>query len=209
MSASCSRRGSHKRSLDLAIMLLAHIILSPIFVLLWTVIPLLIWLEDRETVFYRQVRPGRNGRLFTVLKFRTMVVGADQIGPAWTIEKDTRITRIGKLLRRTALDELPSLLSVWQGDMSLVGPRALPIREQELMEDEIPDFACRLKVRPGLTGMAQVYDLEDEAHRKLQYDLEYIQNMSLALDLKLLILSVRNTLLGKWDIRTGKQTADQ
>ena len=93
--------------------------------------------------------------------------------------------------------------------MSLVGPRALPIREQELMEDEILGFEFRLKVRPGLTGMAQVYDLEDEAHRKLQYDLEYIQNMSFALDLKLLILSVRNTLLGKWDIRTGKQTADQ
>ena len=91
----------------------------------------------------------------------------------------------------------------------LEGPRALPIREQELMEDEILGFEFRLKVRPGLTGMAQVYDLEDEAHRKLQYDLEYIQNMSLALDLKLLILSVRNTLLGKWDIRTGKQTADQ
>lgn len=199
------RRTFYKRPLDLTILLAAHIVLAPVFLMLWAVIPLLVWLEDRGPVFYRQHRPGKGGRLFTILKFRTMVVNADKVGPAWTQDKDPRVTRVGKVLRRTALDELPSILSIWKGDMSFVGPRALPVKEQQLLEAQIPGFAGRLNVRPGLTGMAQVYDLKDDAPTKLRYDLEYIRRMNLLLDVKLILISARNTLMGRWDVRTGKK----
>ena len=198
----------YKRPFDLSILFLAHILLFPLWILVWTVIPMLIWLEDRGPVFYRQKRAGKDGKQFTVLKFRTMVPNADKLGPSWTVEGDKRLTRIGVVLRRTALDELPELISIWRGDMSLVGPRALFLDEQNWLEEQIPGFADRLAVRPGLTGLAQVYDFTDEANTKLRYDKEYIQRMGFWLDVKLIILSVRNTLSAGWDKRTGKLTID-
>lgn len=201
------RERSYKRPFDLAVLILAHVLLLPLWVVLWTAIPLLIWLEDRGPIFYRQERPGKDGRLFTILKFRTMVPDADRTGPAWTLQADSRVTRIGRLLRRTGLDELPQVLAMWKGDMSLVGPRALPIKEQRWLETQIPGFAMRLAVRPGLTGLAQIYNRTDEPHAKLQYDLEYIRRMSPWLDAKLLLLSVVNTLLARWDRRDGKAVA--
>lgn len=171
-------------------------------------IPLLIWLEDRGPVFYPQARAGKDGKPFTVLKFRSMVPDADKRGPAWTTSSDPRITKVGRFLRKTALDELPELLSIWKGDMSFVGPRALAVAEQRHLEEEIPGFHQRLSVRPGLTGLAQVYNTSDDAVEKLKYDLDYIEHLSLGLDLKLMILSVRNTLLARWDQRAGKQAMD-
>jgi lipopolysaccharide/colanic/teichoic acid biosynthesis glycosyltransferase len=188
-------------------MVLAHLLLLPVWVVLWTAFPLIIWLGDRGPVFFRQQRVGRDGRVFIVLKFRTMVPDAEKKGPAWTTEGDSRITRVGRVLRRTALDELPETLSIWKGDMSLVGPRALDAPEQRWLETQIPGFSDRLRVRPGLTGLAQVYDDVDDARTKLRYDLEYIERMSLWLDLKLLFLSVLNTLTGRWDKRRGKTAA--
>ena len=200
------RAGGYKRPFDLGILTVSHLLLAPIFLLLWIVVPLLIWLEDRGTVFYSQRRPGKGGRLFTVLKFRTMIVDADQKGPAWNIDGDPRVTRVGRFLRRTAMDELPGVLGIWKGDMSLVGPRALPIPEQRLLEEQIPGFDERLRIRPGLTGLAQVYNDGDEALMKLQYDREYMRSMSPMLDVKLLLLSIANTLLARWDTRIGKHT---
>jgi lipopolysaccharide/colanic/teichoic acid biosynthesis glycosyltransferase len=142
--------------------------------------------------------------VFTVLKFRTMIPNADRRGPAWTTQSDPRVTRVGKFLRKTALDELPELVSIWKGDMSFVGPRALDVEEQRWLEEEVPGFRDRLSVKPGLTGLAQVYDLDDDAWTKLRYDLDYIQRINLWLDLKLMFLSVRNTLLARWDQCTGK-----
>lgn len=198
------REPAYKRPLDLLILIGAHVALFPLFVLLWSLIPLLVWLGDRGPVFYVQQRAGRGGRPFAVRKFRTMVVGADRIGPSWNVDEDPRVTRFGKLLRRTALDELPGLLSIWRGDMSFVGPRALAVDEQRLLEEQIPGFEQRLQVRPGLTGMAQVYNPTDEPEPKLGYDLEYVRSMSLFLDVKLVLLSVRNTLFARWDTRSGK-----
>ena len=194
----------YKRPFDLTILIFAHIILFPLWLVLWTLIPALIWLEERGSVFYKQIRVGKNGKQFTVFKFRTMVSDADQRGPAWTVEGDPRLTRVGAFLRRTGLDELPELASIWRGDMSLVGPRALFLLEQQLLEEQIPGFVERQAVRPGLTGLAQIYDQTDEANTKLRYDIEYIQTMSLWLDIKLIILSIRNTLMARWDRRTGK-----
>jgi lipopolysaccharide/colanic/teichoic acid biosynthesis glycosyltransferase len=197
-------RDGYKPWFDRSILALAHLSLLPLWVLLWTLIPLLVWLGDRGPVFYRQKRAGRNGEVFTVLKFRTMVIDADLQGPAWTVAGDPRVTRFGRLLRRTALDELPELLNIWKGEMSLVGPRALAEDEQRSLERSIPGFEDRLRVRPGLTGLAQVYDHSDDAIDKLRYDLVYVDRMGPFLDSKLILLSVWNTIAAQWDRRSGK-----
>lgn len=202
-------RDAYKPWFDLSILLLAHLLLFPLWLLLWTLIPLLIWLGDRGPIFYRQRRTGKDGRPFTILKFRTMVPDADRLGPSWTSAGDPRVTRIGRLLRPTALDELPGLLSIWRGDMSFVGPRALDVEEQKRLEQQIPGFEKRLRIRPGLTGMAQVYDRADDAHDKFLYDQEYLVRMGPWLDIRLLFLSVWNTLLARWDQRRGKPPEDQ
>ena len=198
--------GWYKRPMDLAILTAAHLALAPIWLALWTLIPLMIWLEDRGPIFYGQPRAGRGGKSFSYRKFRTMVVDADKIGPVWTTDDDPRVTSVGRLLRRTAMDELPGLLSIWKGDMSLVGPRALPYEEQRLLEDQIPGFSDRLAVTPGLTGLSQVYNPDDENNLKLELDRRYAATMSPWLDVKLIVLSVVNTLLGRWDTRSGKDT---
>ena len=197
-------QAGYKRWFDLSVLLIAHLALFPVWILLWTVIPLMIWLEDRRSVFYRQQRMGKDGVPFNVIKFRTMVVDAESQGPAWTTEDDPRITRVGRILRRTALDELPELISILSGQMSFVGPRALGVDEQNFFEDLIPGFDQRLKVRPGLTGLAQIYDKNDNPHEKYRYDMEYLRELSPFLDARLLLLSVRNTLVGRWDHRSGK-----
>lgn len=189
---------------DLTILVLAHLLLLPLWLVLWTLLPLLIWLGDRGPIFYRQQRAGKDGRPFTVFKFRTMVLDADRKGPAWTTCGDPRVTRVGRLLRRTALDELPEMLNIFKREMSFVGPRALDLEEQRSLEQQIPGFEKRLKVRPGLTGLAQVYNHGDDAHNKFRYDLSYLEQMSPWLDVKLLVLSVRNTLIARWDQRHGK-----
>ena len=124
----------YKRMFDLSSLVLAHLLLFPLLILLWTIIPILIWLEDRQSVFYRQKRMGKDGIAFNVIKFRTMVVDAERQGPAWTTDNDPRVTRIGRILRRTALDELPEIISIWRGHMSLVGPRALDLDEHYSLE---------------------------------------------------------------------------
>ena len=199
-------RDGYKLWFDLSILVPAHVFLLPLWALLWTVIPLLIWISDRGPVFYRQERAGRDGRTFVILKFRTMVLDADLKGPAWTFEGDPRVTPVGKFLRRMALDELPGVLSIWKRDMSLVGPRALDIEEQTSLEQQIPGFERRLKVLPGLTGLAQVYNRTDDAYAKFRYDQEYLDRMGPWLDAKLLFLSVWKTMTGKWDNRSGKSS---
>lgn len=190
-----------KRAFDLAVLIAAHIVLLPVWALLWTVIPALIWLADRGPVFFRQQRAGVGGKPFTVYKFRTMVPDADRLGPVRTAPGDPRITPVGKWLRRTALDELPQVIAIWQGRMSFVGPRALSAEEQKDLEAKEPDFALRLQVRPGLTGLAQVRNLADDPHEKLKFDLDYIHRMSLWMDVALITQSAFNTVFARWDAR--------
>ena len=204
-----TKKGAYKRPFDLFLIFLAHGLFLPIWLAIWTLVPVAIWLEDRGPVFYKQLRTGRNGQVFVVRKFRTMVPDADFKGPAWTVQGDPRLTRVGKVLRRTALDEVPELWSILKGDMGFVGPRPLQESEQSLLEKQIPGFRSRLMIRPGLTGMAQVYDLTDNAIDKFKFDLEYLERLGLCLDIKLIILSVLNSLGARWDHRTGKpQGAD-
>ncbi len=188
-----------KRPLDLLVIVGAHLVLLPIFAFFWVAAPIAIWLDDRGPVFFRQARVGRGGRIFSQLKFRTMSVDAEQTGPLWTGVKDPRVTRVGGVLRRTALDELPQLVNIWRGDMSFVGPRALPIEMHKGYVAEEPDFVLRLAVRPGLTGPAAI-DLPRHcsAAQRLEGDLYYVENMSLWLDLKLIFQSAWLTLTGRW-----------
>jgi lipopolysaccharide/colanic/teichoic acid biosynthesis glycosyltransferase len=199
-----SHKAAYKIRFDFTVLVLAHLILLPIWLVLWTCIPLLIWLGDRGPVFYRQLRAGKDGQPFTVLKFRTMVLDAELKGPAWTTDGDPRVTRVGRLLRRTALDELPEIVNIFKRDMSFVGPRALDVEEQRSLEEQIPGFEKRLQVSPGLTGLAQVYNRGDDSHKKYQYDLSYLDRMGPWLDAKLLVLSVWNTFGCRWDQRRGK-----
>lgn len=194
----------YKRWFDLSILVLAHLALFPVWLVCWTGIPLIIWLADRGPIFYRQERVGKNGKVFTVLKFRTMVPYANDIGPAWTAERDKRVTPVGRVLRRTGLDELPQVLSIWKRDMTLVGPRALSLEEHRELEDGVPGFSARLRILPGLTGLAQVHNSTDDSIEKVKYDTEYMWRMNPLLDTWLLVRSVYNTLTWRWDRRGGK-----
>lgn len=190
----------YKRPLDLTILVLSHVLMFPLWLLLWTLIPLLIWLEDRGPVFYVQERIGRGGRVFGLFKFRTMAVMKE--GESWsgfTLRDDPRITRIGRLLRSTALDELPQIINLWRGDISLVGPRALPPYMHNDYLKEEPRFARRLRIRPGLTGLSQTrLSRHCGARKRLRHDLLYIHRANLMLDLLLIVQSVWLTLTLQW-----------
>ena len=153
----------------------------------------LIALDSGRPVFYRQRRLG-GGRVFEVVKFRTMVQGAESDGPRWANAADARVTRVGRWLRRSRLDELPQVISVLRGDMSIVGPRPERPEFAEQLEQQIPFYRTRLMVRPGLTGWAQVNaeygDSVDGAALKLEYDLYYIKHRSLLFDLWIALRTV-------------------
>lgn len=192
-----------KRPFDVALASLGLALSTP----LWAVIPLAVWIEDRGPVFYSQERVGRNGRTFRALKFRSMVADAEAAsGPVQAVAGDPRVTRVGRLLRATAMDELPQLVNILLGDMSFVGPRALRPDEKEVAGGPepvplaaVPGYEARHAVRPGLTGLAQVY-LPGEAPRRKKFrcDLLYIRRRSFCLDLKLIALSFWITFRGKW-----------
>ena len=198
-----------KRAFDFIVSSFALIISS----VLWLTFVMAIKIEDRGPVFYRQKRWGKDKKPMDVYKFRTMVSNADEkFGSIQAHESDPRITRVGRFLRATSLDEMPQILNIWRGEMSWVGPRPLPMNEVQVKEENgflpdeaIPGFELRCKVRPGLTGMAQVYAPRDVPRRhKFRYDLIYIQNESLCLDLKLIALSLWITFRGRWERRGRK-----
>ena len=195
-----------KRQLDVCLAVLGLLLLLPVSL----VIACVIWLGDRGAVFIRQVRVGRYGEPFGVFKFRTMhehtVSGAHRQA---TVD-DQRITPAGRILRATALDEIPQLLNVVRGEMSFVGPRALLPNEIEVdprsrqYHDiaDVPNYRVRILARPGLTGLAQVYAPRDiSRQRKFKYDALYISRMSLWLDLRLIVLSIFISVTGRWPRR--------
>jgi lipopolysaccharide/colanic/teichoic acid biosynthesis glycosyltransferase len=180
---------------------------------LWGLAALAIKLEDGGPVFFGQERWGQHGRPMRVLKFRTMITNANPEGVTVQATKgDPRITRVGRVLRATAFDEIPQLLNIWKGEMSFVGPRVLPINERQgreeagdVPDEKIPGFHERLQVRPGLTGIAQIYAPRDVPRRhKFRYDLFYIRRQSFLLDLRLILLSFWITFRGAWERREGK-----
>jgi lipopolysaccharide/colanic/teichoic acid biosynthesis glycosyltransferase len=170
-----------RRALDVAVSLAALVLSAPVFGLAM----LAIRLETPGPVIYRQRRAGRDGRPFDVFKLRTMVDGAEHIGAGLAIDaNDSRITRVGALLRRTSLDELPNLLNVLRGEMSLIGPRpTLPAQVEQYTERQ----RGRLRIKPGITGWAQVNGRASLLwSERIELDLYYIEHRSLALDMKIL-----------------------
>jgi len=202
-------RSPLKRGFDVLLALLMLVLSSPV----WLILALLILLEDGRPVFFTQERWGQAGRRFRVLKFRTMAKDSvDRHGVRLAQESDVRVTRIGRVLRRMGLDELPNLIAILRGQMSFVGPRALAVEEvvgeidgRYHSYEQVPGFRERLVVRPGLTGLATVYVPRDASpRRKFAYDLLYIRRWSLGLDLKLVILSFLISFLGRWERRSRK-----
>ncbi|MBR6379918.1 MAG: sugar transferase [Fibrobacter sp.] len=162
---------------------------------------LAIKLDDHGPIFYSQERIGLYGKPFTVYKFRTMRTDAEKAGAQWATKKDPRITRVGHFLRKTRIDELPQILCVLKGDMSMVGPRPERAVFIGKLREQIPLYIGRLKMKPGLTGWAQVrhhYDNSiEDVQIKLQYDMYYYENMSLLLDFQILVRTVYVVLTGK------------
>jgi lipopolysaccharide/colanic/teichoic acid biosynthesis glycosyltransferase len=180
---------------------------------LWLVIAAAVKIEDGGPVFFPQERVGRGGRVFTALKFRSMVADAEtRSGPLQAGANDPRITRIGRLLRGTAMDELPQLWNIFVGDMSFVGPRPLRPGEVEVRGDgrlvplaTIPGYEARHGIRPGLTGLTQVYAPRDIPRAsKFRLDRLYLKRAGFWLDLKLILLSFWITSRGAWESREPK-----
>ena len=180
----------------------------------WLLIAIAIKLDDGGPVFYSQERVGIGGRPFPSWKFRSMRVDSDRLfGPLQASERDPRVTRIGRVLRPTAMDELPQLWNIFRGDMSFVGPRALLAREIELNGkgepvpiETVKGYHRRHSVRPGLTGVAQVFARRDVPRRhKFAMDILYIEKQSFGLDLSLIALSFWISLRGKWESRARRK----
>jgi lipopolysaccharide/colanic/teichoic acid biosynthesis glycosyltransferase len=198
-----------KRAFDVALSAFGLIASAP----LWAAFAAAIKLEDGGPVFFRQERVGFGGRPFMALKFRSMHPdGEAGVGAIQAVENDARVTRIGRLMRATAMDELPQLWNILRGDMSFVGPRALrpgeieagPNGRFERLED-VPGFATRISVRPGLTGIAQVYAPRDVPRRhKFRYDRIYVRRRSWWLDVRLILLSFWISVQGTWEARGRK-----
>ena len=192
MNESISVRDGYKRAFDLAVIIITYILLFPLWLIVWIFVPLAIWIEDQGPVFYAQERVGRWGKHFKVLKFRTMIQDAESLtGQVWAAEDDPRLTRIGKILRRFHLDEIPQVINIVKGEMSLVGPRPERPALAEQFNREVAGFSERLRVRPGIAGLAQVRgSYWTDPGYKLKYDNLYIETMSPWLDFKLLFLAV-------------------
>ncbi|MBM3294820.1 MAG: sugar transferase, partial [Candidatus Aminicenantes bacterium] len=180
-----------KRAVDFGLAIVFVVVTFPF----WGLIALLIKATSRGKVFYRQERVGKNGTVFKLMKFRSMIERAEDSEPVWAKEKDERVTKVGRILRRVHADELPQLLNVLKGEMSLVGPRPERPGFVEMLEREIPFYGLRHLVKPGLTGWAQINhpyaaSLED-SKVKLEYDLYYIAHMGLGFDLRILLRTVQ------------------
>jgi lipopolysaccharide/colanic/teichoic acid biosynthesis glycosyltransferase len=198
-----------KRVLDILLAGTGLVLSAP----LWGLLAALIKLEDGGPVFYSQGRVGQGGQTFRVWKFRSMVPDAEKfVGAVQATENDPRVTRVGRVMRSTAMDELPQLWNIFAGDMSFVGPRALRPGEIEVLGtgemqalEDVAGYLDRCRLRPGLTGVAQIYAPRDITRRnKFRYDRLYSARQSLSLDARLIALSFWITFRGKWEARSSK-----
>ena len=197
-----------KRPFDVLVSLVGLALASP----LWLIFAVAIKLEDRGPILFFQERWGKGRDTIHIHKFRTMVPNAiEKFGNIQAQENDPRVTRVGRFLRSTSLDEMPQLLNILKGDMSWVGPRALPIDEVQVQEEEdipdedIPGFEERTRLRPGLTGIAQIFASRDvPRQQKFRYDAIYGGSQSLWLDIRLIFVSLWITFRAKWEARESK-----
>lgn len=183
-----------KGLLDFILSLVATIILSPVML----IIAIAIKIDSKGPVFFFQERLGKDGKVFKIIKFRTMVVNAENIGDGLSIksENDDRITKVGKFLRKTSLDEIPQFINILKGEMSLIGPRPPATYFPYKVEDYPEEQFKRFQVKPGITGLAQVR-VRNQAtwDEKIEIDLEYISKITFINDLKIVFLTIKNILL--------------
>ena len=198
-----------KRAFDIIVAGAGLIVFSPVALLIAAAIKL----EDGGPVLFTQERVGRHGRTFAAYKFRSMIVHAERdTGPVQAVANDPRVTRVGRMLRSTAFDELPQLWNIFRGDMSVVGPRPLRPGEADTTADgrllplsDIPGYDARHRIRPGLTGLAQVYAPRDLPRTgKFRYDLLYQRRAGFCLDIRLIMQSFWITIRGRWEDRSAK-----
>lgn len=187
-----------KRLLDTIIAFVSLIVTMPLIIL----VGIAIKIDSKGPIFYRQERTGKDGKSFKIFKFRSMIQNAEKnTGPVWSTKDDPRVTRVGKFVRKIRIDEIPQMINVLKGDMSLVGPRPERPFFVEKLSREIPYYKRRLKVKPGITGWAQIKHKYDESvedvREKLRYDLFYIENMSLRMDFKILFRTIFVVFFGK------------
>jgi lipopolysaccharide/colanic/teichoic acid biosynthesis glycosyltransferase len=196
-----------KRPFDVTVALIALILVSP----LWLLIAIAIKTTGSGPILFRQQRWGKGGEFFWINKFRTMDHGDEETVVQAGLS-DRRVTTVGRILRRTGMDEIPQFVNILRGDMSFVGPRALAVSEVVLVApgrpifyEELPGFSKRLAVRPGLTGTATIF-LPRDAHpdEKFKADLEYIEQQSFLFDLKLVLMSLWISIRGRWETRESK-----
>ena len=187
-----------KRLIDIFISIIVILFFSP----LWILGAIIIKLSSRGPIFFRQKRVGQNEKIFEILKFRSMVDKAEkETGAVWAAENDPRITRVGNILRKTRIDEIPQFINILFNDMSLIGPR--PERPQIVnrLKNKIPLYNRRHRMKPGITGWAQIkggYDTSiEDVQKKLEYDLFYLENMSLRMDLKIMLRTAYTMIAGK------------
>ena len=187
-----------RTSADYLISIIGILAAAPVCI----IVGILVKTTSRGPVFYWQERVGKDGLLFKMFKFRTMYTDAEHhTGPVWAMREDKRVTRVGRFLRRTHIDELPQLINVLKGEMSIIGPRPERPFFTDKFKDEIHGYTRRLSVKPGITGLAQCYHKYDETidnvKRKLRYDVLYIKKMCWMLDMKILWKTVNVSLLGR------------
>jgi len=186
-----------KRAIDIIASLIGILLTLPIM----GAVALAILLESGKPILFRQKRVGLNGEVFEILKFRSMRQDSEQGGPSWAADKDSRITRVGGFIRKYRFDELPQFFNILHGEMSLVGPRPEQPYFCEMLESQLPFFAQRHTVRPGVTGWAQVKyqygSTVEDAKRKLELDLFYIKHLAVSLDLAIIFETIKVVLLGK------------
>jgi exopolysaccharide biosynthesis polyprenyl glycosylphosphotransferase len=187
-----------KRVFDICAVIIGVIVLSPL--LLFTAI--LVKLTSDGPILYSQVRVGKEGKNFNIYKFRTMKVNAEKAsGPVWAAKNDNRLTPIGRFLRRTHIDEIPQLINILKGEMSLIGPRPERPVFVDKFKEQIPDYEKRLAVKPGITGLAQVWHRYDETiedvKKKLKYDILYVKKMCFWADFNIIMRTFRVVVTGE------------
>ena len=186
-----------KRVIDLLASFLGLLVFLPLCLM----IALAIKLDSRGPVLYRQERIGQDGKLFSLIKFRSMTVDAEKDGPVWAVVNDQRVTRVGRWLRKLRLDEITQIINVIKGEMSIVGPRPERPFFVKKLEKEVPFYSHRHAVKPGITGWAQILypygATREDAQEKLKYDLYYIKHMSPIMDLRIISETAKIVLLGR------------
>ncbi len=189
-----------KRLLDIIFSFLGIIIVSPIFL----IVAIAIKIDSKGPIIFKQKRLGKNGKEFDIYKFRSMIVGAEKIGTGvYSKKDDNRVTRVGKFIRMTSIDELPQLVNILKGEMSFIGPRPVLTYHPWKYEDYTEEQLKRFEVRPGVTGWAQIHGRKQlEWDKRIKYDVEYAEKVNFILDIKIFLITIYKVLLMKDNVNT-------